>query len=108
MEPICSLPGADRLAKATGAIIVANGEAISVMRIAGVPESQLMAVAGGERIPIFTAAQRCEAIECAEKAAVTAGPPGPPGHGQRRGPPGPPMPDPETAPITVHAWPSLH
>ncbi|KAI1129642.1 Metallo-hydrolase/oxidoreductase [Nemania abortiva] len=93
------LPGADRLAKATGAIIVGNGEAINVMRAAGVPEAQLIAVSGGERIPLFTRTQRDSAIEKAKNA-----PPAPPGHG----PLGPPMPDPCKAVLSVHAWPSLH
>src|SRR5690349_10219551 len=47
------LPGADKVAKRTGAIIIGNGEAINVMRGAGIPETQLLAVAGGERIPLF-------------------------------------------------------
>lgn len=42
------LPGADIIAKATGAKIIANGEAINVMRRAGVPEEQLIPIAGGE------------------------------------------------------------
>ncbi|KAI5848954.1 hypothetical protein BZA05DRAFT_475267 [Tricharina praecox] len=46
------LPGADRIALSTGATIIGNGEAISVMRAAGVPESQLLAVSGGETIPL--------------------------------------------------------
>ena len=62
------------------------------MRAAGVPESQLMAVAGGERIPLFTKSQR--------EKAITNPRPGPPG--------APIMPNPEDATITVHAWPSLH
>ncbi|KAH8660861.1 hypothetical protein BGZ60DRAFT_517589 [Tricladium varicosporioides] len=90
------LPGADRLAKRTGATIVANGEAIHIMRAAGVPESQLMAVAGGERIPLFTAEQR---KEVADKAKA-AGPP--------TSPLEPPQPDTALVPITVHVWPSLH
>ncbi|KAL1887282.1 hypothetical protein Sste5346_010313 [Sporothrix stenoceras] len=111
------LPGADRLAKATGATIIANGEAIAVMRDAGVPESQLLAVAGGERIPLFTKEQRNEAV----RKAGTPGPSGAPGPlaspgptgpggppGPPHGPPGPPTPDPGNAKITVHAWPALH
>jgi hypothetical protein len=97
-NPLGSLPGADRLAKKCGAIIVGNCEAINVMRSAGVPEEQLLPVSGGERIPLFTAAQRREAVEKAK--AEPAGPP--------RGRPGPPQPDASTAPITVHSWPSLH
>ncbi|CAK7220669.1 hypothetical protein SBRCBS47491_004267 [Sporothrix bragantina] len=120
------LPGADRLAKATGATIIANGEAIAVMRDAGVPEAQLLAVAGGERIPLFTKEQREEAVRKASTPGLpgrpgplhpvgplgpnsstgpagSGGPPGPP-----RGPPGPPRPDASEAKITVHAWPALH
>ncbi|KAF4626549.1 hypothetical protein G7Y89_g11614 [Cudoniella acicularis] len=95
------LPGADRLAKRTGAIIVGNGEVISVMRAAGVPEQQLMAASGGERIPLFTAAQWRDARTQATSAAKS--PPGPPS-----GPPGPPTPDPSLAVMAVHVWPSLH
>jgi hypothetical protein len=106
-----SLPGADRLARQTGAIIVGNGEAINVMRAAGVPEAQLLPVAGGERIPLFSRSQRDKAIEEAAKRNPP-GPPGAPGapngHGPPPGPPGPPMPDASEARMTVHAWPSLH
>ncbi|KAF6784892.1 hypothetical protein CMUS01_16588, partial [Colletotrichum musicola] len=35
------LPGADRIAKKTGATVIANGEAITLLRSAGVHESQL-------------------------------------------------------------------
>lgn len=62
------------------------------MRGAGVPEHQLVPVSGGERIPLFTKAQRDEA---ASK----------PQHGL---PGAPPQPDSSTAPIVIHAWPSLH
>jgi hypothetical protein len=44
------IPGADRIAKRTGATIIGNGETINVMRRAGVPENQLLPVAGTERI----------------------------------------------------------
>lgn len=95
-----SLPGADRLAKKTGAIIIANGEAITVMRAAGVPEAQLQPVAGGERIPLFTRAQRSDAIAAAATSATSvAGPPAPPQ---------PPQPPPEAAVADVHVWPALH
>ncbi|KAI8177249.1 xylosidase arabinofuranosidase [Colletotrichum sp. SAR 10_65] len=56
------LPGADRIAKKTGAIVIANGEAINLLRSAGVDESQLFPVAGGERIPMFTKADRDAAM----------------------------------------------
>lgn len=71
------------------------------MREAGVPDEQLVPVAGGERVPLFTAAQRKEAIDRAPKPG--SGPPGPP-----RGPPGPPLPTPSSATINVHIWPALH
>jgi hypothetical protein len=95
-----SLPSADRLAKKTGATIVGNGEVIHVMRAAGVPETQLIAVAGGERIPLFSKAQK-QAV--AGLSTTPAKPKGP-----VSGPPGPPTPNPDDAIITVHAWPSLH
>ncbi|KAL1900671.1 hypothetical protein Sste5346_002396 [Sporothrix stenoceras] len=94
------LPGANKLALRTGATIVGNGEAISVMRAAGVPEAQLFAVSGGERIPLFTADARKKA------RARPPPPPGPPGPG--RPPPGPPLPDNSEAVMSVHVWPSLH
>jgi L-ascorbate metabolism protein UlaG (beta-lactamase superfamily) len=46
------IPGADRIAKRTGATIIGNGETINVMRRAGVPESQLIPIAGTERIAL--------------------------------------------------------
>jgi len=84
------LPGADRLAKQTGATVIANGEAINVLRLAGVPDEQLLPVAGGERIPLFSAAMRAAAKrgEC----AVAPGPPG-----------APPLPDDSLAVMSVHA-----
>jgi hypothetical protein len=59
------------------------------MRAAGVPEPQLMAVAGGERIPLFARIQR-------EKAKAADGSPGVTTSNS------------DEAVITVHAWPSLH
>jgi hypothetical protein len=53
---------------------------------------------GGERISLFTAAQRKKAIDNAPAPR-----PGPP-----QGPPGPPAPPLSEAVITVHAWPALH
>ncbi|KAL2832204.1 hypothetical protein BJY01DRAFT_254023 [Aspergillus pseudoustus] len=73
------LPGADRIAKKTGAIIYANCEAINVMRLAGVPEQQLFPVQGGERVPLYTRDQR--ALPEAERPAPAC---------------------------SVHIWPSLH
>ncbi|KAH7109209.1 hypothetical protein EDB81DRAFT_704766 [Dactylonectria macrodidyma] len=89
------LPGADRLALKTGAVIVANAEAVNHLRAAGVPEEQLISVAGGERIPLFSKSDREKAVsgEC-----PTA--PGPPG--------APPLPHPSLAVMSVHVWPSLH
>ncbi|CAK7207624.1 hypothetical protein SEUCBS139899_010434 [Sporothrix eucalyptigena] len=94
------LPGANKLALQTGATIVGNGEAITVMRAAGVPEAQLIAVSGGERIPLFTAEARKKA------AAQPPSPPGPPAPGSR--PPGPPLPYNSEAVMSVQVWPSLH
>jgi L-ascorbate metabolism protein UlaG (beta-lactamase superfamily) len=42
--------GAERIAKRTGATIVGSYESIRVMAAQGVPEAQLMPVAGGERV----------------------------------------------------------
>ncbi|KAF2650003.1 Metallo-hydrolase/oxidoreductase [Lophiostoma macrostomum CBS 122681] len=89
------LPGADRIAINTGAIVIANGEAISVLRAAGVPEEQLVPVAGGERVPLFTRESRLEA-----KRGEVSVAPGPPG--------APPRPDNKLAVASVHVWPSLH
>ena len=65
------------------------------MRDAGVPEPQLIPVAGGERVPLFSKAQRDEALQSAAP-------------GTNLGPKGPPQPDENTAKIVIHAWPSLH
>ena len=43
------LGGADVIAKATGAKIIASNESCRVMRERGVPDSQLLASQGGER-----------------------------------------------------------
>lgn len=66
------------------------------MRAAGVPEAQLQPVAGGERIPLFTRAQR--------DAAAGQSPPPSAGGGPRL----PPTPPPEAAVADVHVWPALH
>lgn len=89
------LPGADRLAKQTGATVIANGEAINVLRLAGVPDEQLLPVAGGERMPLFNSKTRTAAKrgEC----AVAPGPPG-----------APLLPDPSLAVISVHAVSHLY
>jgi hypothetical protein len=92
---LCSLPGADRIAIKTGAVVVGNGEAINVLRAAGVPESQLVPVSGGERIPLFSSTLRQAAVRGEVECA-----PGPPG--------APPVPDTRFAVASVHVWPSLH
>ncbi|KAH7393681.1 hypothetical protein BKA64DRAFT_676706 [Cadophora sp. MPI-SDFR-AT-0126] len=89
------LPGADRIAIKTGATVIANCEAISCLRTAGVPEAQLMAVAGGERIPLFTKVVREAAA--AGTAEIEPGPPA-----------APPLPHHSLAVLSVHVWPSLH
>ncbi|KAH6960183.1 hypothetical protein DER45DRAFT_501293 [Fusarium avenaceum] len=89
------LPGADRLAIKTGAHVIANGEAISVLRSAGVPEDQLIPVAGGERIPLFTL--KCRQAAARGEVDIAHGPPGAPAR-----------PDPKLAAASVHVWPSLH
>ncbi|KAL2060398.1 hypothetical protein VTL71DRAFT_9793 [Oculimacula yallundae] len=89
------LPGADRLALKTGATVIANGEAINCLRRAGVPEAQLVQVAGGERIPLFTR----DILEQAKAGTIERAP----------GPPlAPPRPDSKYASLAVHVWPSLH
>jgi hypothetical protein len=95
MSPCTSLPGADQIAIKTGATIIANCEAINCLREAGVPDAQLIPVAGGERIPLFTRDIR-------EKAAAGTVPlaPGLPGVPRR--------PDLNLAAASVHVWPSLH
>lgn len=75
--------------------MVANGEAINLLRAASVPEQQLMPVAGGERIPLFTKADRDRAV--AGLIDVALGPPG-----------SPPRPRDSDAIMSVHIWPSLH
>ncbi|KAL4810933.1 hypothetical protein BDV18DRAFT_155549 [Aspergillus unguis] len=89
------LPGCDKLALRTGATVIANGEALNVLRRRGVPESQLLPVAGGERIPLFTREIREQAAAGTCKTL-----PGPPG--------APLRPDPSLAACAVHVWPSLH
>lgn len=91
----CSLPGADRLARRTGAIVIANCEAINLLRQAGVPETQLQPVSGGERLPLFTRSTRDAAMK--GECALAPGPPGAPA-----------LPHPDLAALVVHIWPSLH
>lgn len=75
--------------------MVANGEAIHCLRKAGVPEEQLVPVAGGERIPLFTHAVRQQARN--DPSMRAAGPPG-----------APIAPLHTLAALSVHVWPSLH
>ncbi|KAI8651120.1 Lactamase-B domain-containing protein [Fusarium keratoplasticum] len=89
------LPGSDVIAKRTGAMIVANGEAINIMREAGVPEEQLLPVGGGERIPLFTKDIRDKATKGLVELEIR-----PPG--------APKSPHPSLAVAAVHVWPSLH
>jgi hypothetical protein len=90
-----SLPGADRLATQTGALVIANCEAINALAKAGVPEEQLFRVAGGERVPLFTRSIRDQAK--AGKCQLSPAPPGAPS-----------LPDPSLAVAAAHVWPSLH
>ncbi|KAF5701785.1 hypothetical protein FMUND_13762 [Fusarium mundagurra] len=89
------LPGADRIAIKTGAIVIANGEAINLLREAGVPDHQLFPVQGGERIPLFTRETWSKA-----KADPSLFSPGLPGAPKR--------PLDELAALSVDVWPSLH
>ncbi|KAI8935606.1 hypothetical protein NX059_008171 [Plenodomus lindquistii] len=89
------LPGADRLARRTGAIVIANCEAINILRHAGVPETQLQPVSGGERLPLFNRATRNAASK--GECALLPGPPGMPA-----------LPHPDLAALAVHVWPGLH
>ncbi|KAL3447833.1 hypothetical protein BJX65DRAFT_317957 [Aspergillus insuetus] len=99
------LPGADVIAKRTGAIIIANCEAINRLRDAGVPDTQLLPVSGGERIPLFT-----REIRLAAAAADVAGAEGTHTIPLRQGgpPTAPPEPHHKLAAAEVHIWPSLH
>ncbi|KAI0156035.1 hypothetical protein BJ166DRAFT_531994 [Pestalotiopsis sp. NC0098] len=89
------LPGADRIAIKTGAVVVANCEAINCLRNAGVPEEQLFSVQGGERLPLFTKETRLRAKR--HEVPLASFPPG-----------RPPYPHHSLAALSVHVWPSLH
>ncbi|KAI8248004.1 hypothetical protein K4K53_001221 [Colletotrichum sp. SAR 10_77] len=89
------LPGADKIAIKTGAHVIANGEAINVLRSAGVPEDQLIPVSGGERIPLFSL--KCRQAAARGEVDIAPGPPGAPA-----------APDAKLAAASVHVWPSLH
>ncbi|KAK5688093.1 hypothetical protein LTS10_000071 [Elasticomyces elasticus] len=90
-----SLPGADLIALKTGAIVIANGEAINVLRSAGVPDEQLVPVAGGERVPLFSQEVRNQADR--GEGVLADGPPA-----------APRKPHHSRATMSVHVWPSLH
>lgn len=83
------------MALRTGAIVVANCEAINLLAAAGVPEDQLLRVTGGERVPLFTK----DAIQQARSGEypLTPAPAG-----------APPTPHPSLAVAIAHIWPSLH
>lgn len=66
-----------------------------MLRGRGVPEAQLMAVQGGERIPLFTKQVRDQATN--GEIALRPGPPG-----------APPLADHTFAAMWVQCWPSLH
>ncbi|KAL2849294.1 hypothetical protein BJX68DRAFT_276015 [Aspergillus pseudodeflectus] len=89
------LPGADRIAMKTGAIVIANNEAIHLLKEAGVPEHQLLAVQGGERIPLFTRETRDKANSDPSLLAPSL-------------PGAPKRPLHPLAALSVDVWPSLH
>jgi hypothetical protein len=90
-----SLPGTDIIAKNTGAHVIGSCEVVRLMREAGVPEHQLIPVAGGERIPLFTREQWNKALR---------------GEGKLRQnfPDAPNEPHFSLAVSAVDVWPSLH
>lgn len=89
------LPGCDRIALQTGAQVVGSCEVIRLMREAGVPERQLIPVAGGERIPLFNRATWEAALkgECKQRDNF---------------PDAPREPHHSLAVSAVDVWPSLH
>ncbi|KAL2783464.1 hypothetical protein BJX66DRAFT_349413 [Aspergillus keveii] len=99
------LPGAEVIAKATGATIIANCEAINRLRDAGVPDTQLLPVSGGERIPLFTRDIRLAAAAASHDGGYTTS-----SIPLRQGgaPAAPPEPHHTLAVAEVHIWPSLH
>ena len=52
IHQLAIVPGTEIVAKKTGARVIGNAEAIRVLRELGVPEDQLMPVAGGEHIKL--------------------------------------------------------
>ncbi|KAK2025531.1 hypothetical protein LX32DRAFT_665913 [Colletotrichum zoysiae] len=89
------LPGADKLALRTGATVIANCEAINLLRNAGVPDTQLIPASGGERVPLFTK----DILRKAAEGLIDRAP---------ALPTAPHMPDAKYASAVVHVWPSLH
>ncbi|KAF5001225.1 hypothetical protein FGRMN_1168 [Fusarium graminum] len=89
------LPGADRIAIKTGARVIANNEAINLLRQAGVPDHQLFPVQGGERIPLFTRETWDRANS--DPSLFSPGLPG-----------APKRPLDNLAALSVDVWPSLH
>ncbi|KAG8357867.1 hypothetical protein FVEN_g4350 [Fusarium venenatum] len=89
------LPGADQLALRTGATVIANCEAINCLRDAGVPETQLIPVSGGERVPLFTK----DILKQAAEGTIDRAP---------APPTAPYRPHVKYAALAVHVWPSLH
>jgi len=90
-----SLPGADRLAKRTGATVIGNCEAINILRNADVAEEQLVAVAGGEKIPLYLR----ETLIQASRGEIPLRP---------APPSAPALPHPSYAVMSIDVWPSLH
>ncbi|KAF4331906.1 hypothetical protein FBEOM_14315 [Fusarium beomiforme] len=89
------LPGSDQLALRTGATVIANCEAINRLRDAGVPDTQLIPVSGGERVPLFTK----DILRQAAEGLIDRAP---------APPTAPPRPHVKYATAAVHVWPSLH
>ncbi|KAK8066140.1 hypothetical protein PG997_012887 [Apiospora hydei] len=83
------LPGADRIAIKTGAIVIANCEAINCLRDADVPEEQAANASPSSRARSATGPKKTSLRK-----------PGFPG--------APPMPADNLAALSVHVWPSLH
>lgn len=75
--------------------MIANGEAINLLREAGVPDHQLFPVQGGERIPLFTRETWNKAKQ--DPSLFSPGLPG-----------APKRPLDELAALSVDVWPSLH
>ncbi|KAL9562936.1 hypothetical protein ACKAV7_012953 [Fusarium commune] len=89
------LPGSDQVALRTGATVIANCEAINRLRDAGVPDTQLIPVSGGERVPLFTK----DILRKAAESLIDRAP---------APPTAPPRPHVKYATAAVHVWPSFH